>query len=137
MRNTVRTLLLVIGAFVIGSIAIRSLSAQQPGPSVKRTVLLKQDMTIPGREAVMASVEIPPGGAEGKHTHPAEVYAFVLEGTVTLEVEGLPTRTLNPGEVFTIPPGKIHEGSNRGTSVARLAAVFVAEKGKPLTTQVH
>ena len=114
---------------------IPRLKAQQ-APSVKRNILLKQDMTIPGREAVMALVEIPAGGTEGRHTHPAEVYVFVQEGTITLDVEGKPSRTLTAGDFFYIAPGQIHEGSNRGNTTAKLSAVFVAEKGKPLTTPV-
>jgi len=123
-------------AIVLGAAGIHGIKAQQ-APSVKRNVVLKQDMTILGREAVMALVEIPPGGREGRHTHPAEVYGFVQEGTLTLEVEGQPTRTLKPGEVLYIAPGQIHEGSNNTTAPVKLAAVFIAEKGKPLTTQVQ
>jgi quercetin dioxygenase-like cupin family protein len=110
--------------------------AAQPAPGVKRNVLLKQDMTIPGREAVMAAVELPPGAAEGRHTHPAEVFAFVTEGTISLEVEGKPTATLKAGDIFHIEPGQVHQAINNGTATARLSAVFIAEKGKPLTTQV-
>lgn len=95
---------------------------------------MKQDTTVPGREAVMALVELPPGASEGRHTHPAEVYAYVLEGTPTLDVEGQPTRNLKAGDVFTIAPGQIHEGSNRSNATVKLCAVFFAEKGKPLTT---
>ncbi len=114
---------------------IRALDAQQ-APSVKRTILMKQDMTIPGREAVMAIVDLPPGSAEGRHTHPAEVFAFVQEGAITLEVEGKPNASLKAGEYFTIAPGQIHQAINNGSAPAKLAAVFIAEKGKPLTTQV-
>jgi quercetin dioxygenase-like cupin family protein len=126
---------------VLAALALAgTLSAQtQPAPAapaVKRTVVLKQDMSIPEHEGVMALVELPPGAAEGRHTHPAEVFAFVLEGSVSLESEGNPTVTLKAGDVFHILPGKIHQATNNGTVTARLAAVFVAEKGKPLTTQV-
>jgi quercetin dioxygenase-like cupin family protein len=117
----------------IGIASGLALNAQQP-PQVKRSILLKQDMTIPDREAVMALVELPPGAAEGKHTHPAEVYAFVQEGTISLENEGNPAVTLKAGDVFHILPGKVHQAINNGTVTAKLAAVFVAEKGKPLTT---
>ncbi len=85
----------------------------------------------------MALVELPPGGREGRHTHPAEVYGFVQEGTVILEVEGQPTKTLKAGDVFSIAPGQVHEGINQGSTTAKLSAVFFAEKGKPLTTQVQ
>ena len=108
----------------------------QPPAAVKRNIVLKQDMTIPDREAVMVMVELPPGSAEGKHSHPAEVYAFVQEGTISLENEGVPTVTLKAGDVFHIAPGKVHQAINNGTVTAKLAAVFVAEKGKPLTTPV-
>jgi quercetin dioxygenase-like cupin family protein len=123
---------------VLGSAAAFSvLHAQQTAPAIKRTVLLKKDATVDGREFVMVHVEIPPGATEGKHTHPAEVYAYVLEGTPTLEVEGQETRVLKPGDVFTIAPGQVHEGSNKTSSPVRLSAVFFAEKGKPLTTPVQ
>ncbi len=118
--------------FVAGA-GIQTLHAQQV-PSVKRTILLKQDMTIPGREAVMAIVDLPPGSAEGRHTHPAEVFAFVQEGTITLEIEGKPTATLKAGDYFYLAPGKIHQAINSSSSPAKLAAVFVAEKGTPLTS---
>lgn len=59
----------------------------------------------------------------------------MLDGTLTLDMEGQPTKTLNAGEVFAILPGQIHEGSNKSGGPVRLSAVFFAEKGKPLTTQ--
>jgi len=108
----------------------------QPAPSVKRTVLMKQDASVPGREVIMALVELPPGSSEGKHTHPAEVYAYVLDGTPTLWIEGKPTQTFKAGDVFTIGPGQVHEGSNKSAAPVRISAVFFAEKGKPLTTPV-
>jgi quercetin dioxygenase-like cupin family protein len=117
----------------IGIAGVLALNAQQP-PQVKRNILLKQDMSIPDREAVMALIELPPGAAEGRHTHPAEVYAFVQEGTISLENEGNPTVTLKAGDIFHLLPGKVHQAINNGTVTAKLAAVFVAEKGKPLTT---
>jgi quercetin dioxygenase-like cupin family protein len=124
---------LAVFAF-IGIAGGLALIAQQ-APVVKRTILMKQDMSIPDREAVMALVELPPGATEGRHTHPAEVYAFVQEGTISLENEGSPTVTLKAGDVFHIAPGKVHQATNNGSVTARLSAVFVAEKGKPLTTQ--
>ena len=119
-----------------GATGIRALQASQV-PAVKRNVVLKQDMTIPGREAVMAVVEIPPGAEEGRHSHPAEVFAFVEEGTLTLEQEGKPTETLKAGDHFYAAPGQVHQGKNNGSAPVKLLVVFVAEKGKPLTTPVQ
>jgi len=131
-----KRILIGLGVCAAALAAVTGLSAAKAdqAPAVKRTVLLKQDMEIPGREATMALVELPPGGAEGRHTHPAEVYVFVLEGTLSLEIEGKPTVTVKAGDVFNVPYGKIHQATNVGTTTAKAAAVFVAEKGKPLTT---
>jgi quercetin dioxygenase-like cupin family protein len=129
----------VIAAMVAGIAlcAIDSGLHAQDKPQVKRNIVMKQDMSsIPGREGVMALVEIPPGAAEGKHTHPAEVYFFVLEGAITQELDGSPTITLKAGDVFHVPPNTVHQATNNGTVTAKLAVVFVAEKGKPLTTPV-
>ncbi len=120
-------------AVFVGAAGMHALYAQQ-GPTVTRNVLMKQDMTIPGREAVMIAVQLPPGAEEGRHTHPAEVYAFVQEGTISLENEGMPTATLKAGDVFSVAPGKIHNAKNNGTVTAKLLAILIAEKGKPLTT---
>ncbi len=133
--NAKRAAIVAVAVFV-GAAGIQALNAQQ-APAVKRSVLLKQDMGIPGREAIMASVELPPGSQEGRHTHPAEAYVFVLEGTISLENEGQPTATLKAGDVFFVAPGKIHQAINNGKATAKLAAVFVVEKGKPLTTQAQ
>jgi quercetin dioxygenase-like cupin family protein len=135
MTSRVATLL-AIGALV-GLAGIHLLKAQQ-APQVKRNILFKTDMTIPGHEAIMALVEIPPGGSEGKHIHPAaEVFGYILEGEVTQYVEGQPVKTLKAGDTVHILPGQVHEGSNKGTTPVKISAVFVAEKGKPLTTQVQ
>lgn len=137
--STPRNLAIFAAAAVIAAAGLQFLPAQQPAaaaPGVKRTVLLKKDLTAAGHEGVIASVEIPPGGAEGRHTHSADVLGYVQEGEVELYVEGQGTKTYKAGDTFSIMTGQIHEGTNKGTAPARLLAVFVAEKGKPLTTQV-
>jgi quercetin dioxygenase-like cupin family protein len=62
-------------------------SAQQAG-TFKRSELQRTDLSASGREAVMVVAEIPPGAASGRHTHPGEELAYVLEGTIVLEVAG-------------------------------------------------
>lgn len=123
-----------LGVLTLGlALAWSQVAWAEQAPTVKRSVLQKKELRAPGYEGVMAAVEIPAGGREGRHTHPAEVFAQVLEGTLTLEVEGQPTATLKPGETFFIGAGKVHEGINQGSAPVKLLAVFVAEKGKPLT----
>jgi quercetin dioxygenase-like cupin family protein len=101
-----------------------------------RKVIQKHDLQAADREGTMAYVEIHPGAREGRHTHPGEVFAYVLEGTMKLAIDGQPTETHTAGESFFIPAGKIHEGINDSTAMVKIVAVFATEKGKPLTTQV-
>ena len=54
------------------------LLAQNPG--VQRTVVQRKDISVPGREAVIAHVEIAPGASVGRHTHPGEEISYVMEG---------------------------------------------------------
>jgi quercetin dioxygenase-like cupin family protein len=123
-------------AALIAALGVASAHAQQ-APSVKRTVLQKHDLRAQGQEGVMAYVEIPPGGREGRHTHPAEAFVYVLDGTLTFDAEGKPESTYKAGDSFFIEPGMIHEGINKGKITAKLVAVFVTDKGTPLTTQAQ
>ena len=86
-------------------------------------------------QAVMAAVEIPVGGREGRHTHPGAVFIFVQEGSIAVDHEGRANTSYKAGDSIYIEAGKIHEGVNAGTVPVKLIATFVVEKGKPLTTQ--
>ena len=126
----VRTMVLGVGALSL--LIIVPAIAQQP--TIQRKVLLTQDLPIPGYQAVMAAVEIPAGGREGRHTHPGAAVVYIQEGVLALDYEGKPTMTYKAGDSIYIEPGKIHEGINKGTSPVKAIATFVVEKGKPLAS---
>ena len=108
----------------------------QQAPTVKRTVLLQHDTSVPGYDAILVAVEIPVGGREGRHTHPGTAMIHVLEGALTLDYEGKPTTTYKAGESFFVDAGKVHEGINKGNVPAKAIATFVIPKGQPVTAQV-
>ena len=103
-------------------------------PALTRTVITKADVSVAGREAVMARVEIAPGGVAGWHTHPGDEISYVLEGEATLMVAGQPTRKITAGEGFVIPAGVVHNARNDSAGVAKVLGVYVVEKGKPLAS---
>jgi quercetin dioxygenase-like cupin family protein len=109
-------------------------SAQQP--AFKRTELQRGDLSTAGREAVTAIAEIPAGVASGKHTHPGEEVGYILEGTVTVEMDGKPALVAKTGSTFLIPSGQTHNARNTGTTTAKVLATYIVEKGKPLATPV-
>ncbi len=82
----------------------------------------------------MATIAV--GGREGKHTHAGTLVGYVLQGELTLELDGQPTRVVKAGESAYIEAGRIHEGINRGRVPMKALVTFIIEKGKPLTTPV-
>ena len=128
---------IIVGALAIGlaalSTSVTFLPATAQEPTVQRKILLTHDLATPGYQVVMGAVEIPPGGREGRHTHPGAVVVYIQEGVLTFDYEGNPTMTYQAGDSFFIEAGKIHEGINKGASPVKAVATFVVEKGKPLT----
>ena len=103
-------------------------------PALTRTVITKADVSVPGREAVVARVEVAPGGVAGWHTHPGDEISYVMEGETTLMIAGQPPRKVATGEGFVIPAGVVHNAKNDGATVVKLVGVYVVEKGKPLAS---
>jgi quercetin dioxygenase-like cupin family protein len=102
--------------------------------TIRRTVLQKADVSIPGREAVVAKVELDAGVAAGRHSHPGDEISYVLEGEGELRIEGEDPRRVKAGESFVIPAGTIHDAINTGSGPLKLVGVYVVDKGKPLAT---
>jgi quercetin dioxygenase-like cupin family protein len=129
--NTIRTMAV---ALLILGLAPDMAQAQQAG--IKRTDLQRHDLSAPGREAVQVRVDIDPGAAFGRHTHPGEEIIYVLAGSIEYQVEGKPPVTLKPGDVLFIPAGTIHAAKNVGSVTASELATYIVEKDKPLLTLV-
>jgi len=127
-------------AVLAGFLTIFSTStalAQQAAPEIKRSVLEKVDLSVPGREGVLVRVELAPGAKETKHTHPGDLLGYVQEGSSTLYLEGQPAVHLNAGDAFFIPAGRVHAAANEGTAPLKMLVTFVVEKGKPITSPVQ
>jgi quercetin dioxygenase-like cupin family protein len=117
-------------AFAIASTG--SLVAQNT--SIQRTVVETADVSVPGRQAVIARVVIGPFGKAGRHTHPGDEISYVLEGEGEILIDGQPPRKVKTGDGFVIPGGSMHDARNTGATNLRLVGVYVVEKGKPLAT---
>jgi quercetin dioxygenase-like cupin family protein len=129
---------IVLAAAVLGAsgLALHAANGQRPG--ITRIDLQRSDLSVPGREVVQAIVELDPGVASSRHTHPGEEIIYVLEGApLEYEVEGRPPVTLHPGDVLFVPAGTVHAARNVGTRKGAELATYVVEKGKPLLTEVN
>ena len=125
-----KTFAVVSGAALFACAGI--IVAQNPG--LTRTIVTKADVSVPDREAVVARVEVAPGGVAGWHTHPGDEISYVTEGEATLMVAGQPPRKVAAGDAFVIPAGVVHNAKNDGAVTTKLVGVYVVEKGKPLAS---
>jgi quercetin dioxygenase-like cupin family protein len=101
--------------------------------------LLMQDLPqIPGKEVSMLTVEYLPGGASLPHRHDAEVFVYVLEGSVVMQVDGQKAVTLGPGGTFHEGPSDIHRQSANASASqpAKFLVFMIKEKDKPATRPV-
>lgn len=122
---------------ITGFIATEA-SAQGSPPAasggVARKVLSKIDGPSAGYETIIMEVEIDPGVAVARHTHPGVESSYVLEGGFELPIQGMETRMLKPGDAFQVPPNTPHAGGKPGTTKSKILVNYIVEKGKPLTS---
>jgi quercetin dioxygenase-like cupin family protein len=127
--------IMTMAALVAGAV-LAPLGAQAQQSGVTRTDLQRHDLSAPGREAIQVRVDLAPGVAFGKHTHPGEEIIYVLEGSLEYQVGDKPPVTLKAGDVLFIPAGTVHSARNVGSVTGSELATYIVEKGKPLLTLV-
>ncbi|WP_085316320.1 cupin domain-containing protein [Derxia lacustris] len=131
MQPTIRSIAHLCA--VVALFGAAAVQAQTP-PPIQRTVVGKGDVSVPGREAIVARVEIAAGASVARHTHPGDEISYIAEGETELLIDGEPARVVKAGESFVIPAGVVHAARAIGTGPVKLIGVYVVEKGKPLAT---
>lgn len=120
----------IVSTLVLLGILASTAWARQSG--ISRTDLLKQPLSVPGRELVQVRVGFAPAAFAPEHRHPGEEVAYVLEGTVEYRLDRGPPVVLQAGETLFIPAGVLHSARNVGNGKAAELATYVVEPGKPL-----
>jgi quercetin dioxygenase-like cupin family protein len=137
MRTLSRSLSIIpAAALALGMMFSAGATSAAQTPGVTRTDLQRHDLSVPGHEAVQVRVDLAPGVAFGKHTHPGEEIIYVLEGSLEYQIEDKPPVTLKAGDVLFIPAGTVHSARNAGSVTGSELATYIVEKGKPLLTLV-
>jgi len=121
---------LLVG-IVVGFTADRLLSAQQE--KIRRSSLLQKELEgIPGKVAAVFLIEIAPDTATGKHSHPGNEIAYILEGSASVEAGGNKPITRRRGTVVHLAPNEVHDVKNPSKTEPMKAIVFALyDKGKP------
>jgi len=131
-RSTIVVTIIMVFGVGLALIGTGTLNAQSP--QVKRTDLVKAELTpMENPVSYLWLGELAPGAATGKHSHPTPRFVYVLEGAVTLEIDGQSPVTYKAGEAFQESPNVVHNFRNASaTQPAKALGFQVAAKGQPL-----
>jgi quercetin dioxygenase-like cupin family protein len=125
---------------IASDLAVAQGGYEQGGP--KATQILRSDLLGQGnqvQESVVTLVEFSPGQAAPWHMHPgAQEILYLVEGNLTVEVEGQEAKTISAGDIVLTPAEVPHSVRNAGTSVTAKGVVMHsrADKQKPLLVTV-
>lgn len=114
-------------------------TAWAAAPEAAVTPLMSKALAqFPGKEAVMITVEYPPGAVDPVHRHNASAFVYVLEGSIVMQVKGGKEVTLTPGQTFYEGPNDIHTvGRNASqTQPAKFLVLLLKDKGAPVLVPV-
>ncbi len=84
---------------------------------------------------VQRVVDFPPGTGIGLHFHGGNQYVTVIEGEITLQMNGV-TRIYKAGESWVEPTNVVHLGGNNGTTTARIMTTALLAPGAVYATTV-
>ena len=104
------------------------------GPHVVAQELMKRDLIgAPGKEVVVSTIDVPPGASSAPHRHNAQVFVYVLQGQMIMQVNGGRRLTLGPGQMFYESPSDVHTVSANAskTEPAKFLALSIKDKDKP------
>jgi quercetin dioxygenase-like cupin family protein len=138
-RTSSKTMLvfafLTISTLMITTSTLLAQTVTPPAPHETVTTLLTKDLAgSPGEQALMYTVDFPPGYSSPIHRHNAQVFVYMLEGSVVMQVRGQKELTLQPGQSFYENPNDIHTVSRNASSTvpAKFLVFMIHEKGAPL-----
>lgn len=137
-----------VGRYFVGETLLFEGRAVEPSGysrAVKSQVVVTARNTADGRviaypvttqpEVTVLTVELPPGVATGWHKHQVPVYAYLLAGTLSVELENGKTFSYQAGDAIIEVVGVYHNGTNRGSEPVRLVVVYTGVHGMPNTVK--
>jgi quercetin dioxygenase-like cupin family protein len=82
-------------------------------------------------EVTALVVHFPPGGSTGWHKHPVPVYAYVLEGELTVELKDGRAFVFKKGDAILEVMNTLHNGYNYGSDPVSLVVFYTGAVGVP------
>jgi quercetin dioxygenase-like cupin family protein len=122
-------------AMLLGTPAIADQPAAKPELVMREVV---QGMPIGERQEIQVlTATLTPGMDTPFHTHRFPVTVYLLEGSITLEMEGRDPMTVVAGGSWVEPPGVKMIGHNNGNVPVKVVIFYVSDPDTPLLDLVH
>jgi quercetin dioxygenase-like cupin family protein len=129
----------LVATLIAGGLPAGTAEGGNNPPEATAVELMKRDLVSdPSKEVLMLTVTYPAAGASLPHRHDAQVFVYVLEGTVTMQVQGSQAVTLKPGETFYEGPDDVHVVSANSSAgkPAKILVVMIKDKHNPVSRAV-
>lgn len=131
--------LAVVGVVVVLGVWLRARSSpvsplSTPAGGVRVTTTVQTTRTLADQriefslyrnQFTAAQTEIGAGGQTGRYKHLVPSFVYVLEGTLTFEVEGHGTRTFSAGQGFAAGINVWHNARNRTDAPVKILILYV------------
>lgn len=82
-------------------------------------------------EVTAMTVDLAPSAETGWHKHPVPVYAYVISGNLSVELEDGRHLSFGAGEAVVEVVNTLHNGKNRGSEPVKLAVFYLGVEGIP------
>lgn len=103
-------------------------------PDFIRTDLQRAPAPAPGWEIRQTLVQIAPGTASGRHSHPGPEVGYIIQGDVSMEYDDGSALELHAGDPFLNAPGRIHNARNVGAVQTKMLSTYFVDPDQPLVT---
>lgn len=132
LNQTAFTIVLIAGI-------LTGVAHAAPPQAVVKQVMTKPLEDYPGKEALMITVDYPPGAVDPVHRHLAHSFVYVLEGSIVMQVQGGQEVTLTPGQSFYEGPHDVHTiGRNASKShSAKFLVLLLKDQKVPFFIPGH
>jgi quercetin dioxygenase-like cupin family protein len=133
----------IVAALLVGTVApVGYLGAEENTPAIPPSIpLLSTGTTVMGEtlhyptngpaHVTAAIVTLPPGGRTVLHKHGVPLFAYVLEGEITVDYGDRGKRTYRRGDALMEAMDAAHFGADAGPRPVRILTVYMGADGAP------
>ena len=123
-------------AFAAPALAQENLAEiDKPASTLEQVLAHEAEIPEGAQEVRVVRVTVDPKTAAAWHTHPTPVYLYIMDGTLTMEIEGQETRQISAGEATAEPLNAPMRVLNEGDTPVELVVFQISPADKQFLEQ--